>query len=326
MSLYKRGSTWWIDIAHRGERIRQTTDTADRQEAQRVHDELKAELWQQKRSGARLSDALKLWLTTHPRSEREKSAIRVFLRAYPDRPVSDITQDSINQAMADYGPANANRTLTIVKAALNLLRDSGEIASTPSIRKRKEPKGRIRYLTPEEWEKLDAQLPAHIQAPARFALSTGLRQANVLGLQWRDVDLKRRICWIHPDEAKAGQAISVPLNADAISAIKSQLGKHAEWVFTYAGRRIGSPKKAWGSAIERAGITDFTWHDLRHTGASWHVMNGTPLAVLKELGGWSSMEMVMRYAHLAPTHVAQWAGNSRPQSTSQRKTAHRKKP
>src|SRR5574340_587604 len=67
----------------------------------------------------------------------------------------------------------------------------------------------------------------------------------------------------------------------------------------------------WRMALERAGLDDFIWHDLRHTWASWHVQNGTPLAVLKELGGWASMEMVMRYAHLAPSHLSAWAGNVR---------------
>jgi integrase len=49
------------------------------------------------------------------------------------------------------------------------------------------------------------------------------------------------------------------------------------------------------------------WHDLRHTWASWHVQAGTPLAVLKELGGWASLDMVLRYAHLAPGHLADHA-------------------
>jgi Site-specific recombinase XerD len=62
-------------------------------------------------------------------------------------------------------------------------------------------------------------------------------------------------------------------------------------------------------ALERAGIDNFTWHGLRHTWASWHVQNGTPLNVLQELGGWSSYDMVLRYAHLAPDHLSEFASN-----------------
>jgi len=55
--------------------------------------------------------------------------------------------------------------------------------------------------------------------------------------------------------------------------------------------------------------TDFRWHDLRHTWASWHVQAGTPLHVLQELGGWASPEMVQRYAHLSAAHLEDYANN-----------------
>ncbi|MFT5220953.1 MAG: integrase [Planctomycetota bacterium] len=77
---------------------------------------------------------------------------------------------------------------------------------------------------------------------------------------------------------------------------------------------VGNPlakanTKAWRHALVRAGIENFRWHDLRHTWASWHAQNGTPLHILQELGGWSDIRMVQRYAHLAPEHLASYAGN-----------------
>jgi integrase len=65
---------------------------------------------------------------------------------------------------------------------------------------------------------------------------------------------------------------------------------------------------AWDKAKRRAGIEDFRFHDLRHTWASWHVQSGTSLPELMELGGWSSYEMVLRYAHLAPERLSFVAG------------------
>ena len=62
-------------------------------------------------------------------------------------------------------------------------------------------------------------------------------------------------------------------------------------------------RSGWAAGCKRAGIEDFRWHDLRHTRASWHVQLGTPLYVLKELGGWETIEIVKRYAHLAPDHL-----------------------
>ena len=60
----------------------------------------------------------------------------------------------------------------------------------------------------------------------------------------------------------------------------------------------------------RSGIENFRWHDLRHTWSSWHVQDGTPLHVLQELGGWETPAMVRRYAHLAVTHLAPYAGKA----------------
>ncbi|WP_252389349.1 site-specific integrase, partial [Escherichia coli] len=64
---------------------------------------------------------------------------------------------------------------------------------------------------------------------------------------------------------------------------------------------------SWLSACRRAGIEDFRFHDLRHTWASWLIQSGVPLSVLQEMGGWESIEMVRRYAHLAPNHLTEHA-------------------
>lgn len=90
--------------------------------------------------------------------------------------------------------------------------------------------------------------------------------------------------------------------------IRDQIGKHDAHVFTYQGNPIRQLNtRAWRKALKKAGIEDFRWHDLRHTWASWHVQQGTPLAVLQELGGWESSEMVRRYAHLGNQHTAVYA-------------------
>jgi integrase len=90
--------------------------------------------------------------------------------------------------------------------------------------------------------------------------------------------------------------------------IRKQIGRHATHVFSFKGKPIRQVStKAWYQALRRAGIDDFRWHDLRHTWASWHVQNGTPLHALQELGGWESAEMVRRYAHLNAEHLAPYA-------------------
>jgi hypothetical protein len=127
-------------------------------------------------------------------------------------------------------------------------------------------------------------------------------------LEWSQVDLYRRCAWIHADQAKARKAIPVPLNAEAVLVLRQQEGKHSSRVFSYQGKPVTKANNhAWRKALARAGIENFQWHDLRHTWASWHVQQGTPLHVLQELGGWSDYEMVRRYAHLSVEHLAEYA-------------------
>jgi integrase len=135
---------------------------------------------------------------------------------------------------------------------------------------------------------------------ARFTLATGLRQRNVSYLRWDQVDTSRRVAWIHADQSKSRKAIAVPLNSDALEVLKKRRGDGGDYVFTFQGKPVDrTSTKAWAAAKKRAGIDDFRWHDLRHTWASWHVQSGTSLQELQELGGWSTVDMVLRYAHLA---------------------------
>ena len=141
-----------------------------------------------------------------------------------------------------------------------------------------------------------------------FALATGLRQSNVAKLEWSQVDLARRTAWIPGEKAKGKEDIHVSLSQMCVELLQRQLGKHEKAVFTYAGRPLGQVNtRGWRSALKRAGIENFRWHDLRHTWASWLVQNGTPLYDLQEMGGWKSAEMVRRYAHLAPAQMAKHA-------------------
>lgn len=83
-------------------------------------------------------------------------------------------------------------------------------------------------------------------------------------------------------------------------------------MFPWRGKPVSEIKSAWKTAVTKSGIPHVRWHDMRHTWASWHVMSGTPIEVLQKLGGWADLKMVLRYAHLAPDHLASYANNSKP--------------
>ncbi|WP_241674506.1 tyrosine-type recombinase/integrase [Candidatus Methylobacter oryzae] len=209
--------------------------------------------------------------------------------------------------------ATVNRVMSIIRAILNRAKNEWEwIDNVPNVRMLPEPNSRVRWLTAEEAQKLLAELPSHLEAMARFALATGLREANVTGLMWSQIDRGRECAWIHPEQAKAGKAIAVSLNREALEVLDKQRGQHSQYVFSYKGEPVKKAGgKAWRNALSRAGIADFTWHDLRHTWASWHVMNGTPLNVLKELGAWADYDTVLKYAHLSSDRLKRHAGNSK---------------
>jgi len=202
-------------------------------------------------------------------------------------------------------PATINRALEIVRRILNLAyQDWGWLQRVPRIRMLSEPKRRIRFLTREEADRLLANLPAHLRPVVRFALATGCRMSEILRLEWPRVDFGRRVAWLDPGTTKNGEGRGIPLNNEAVLALRSVAGEHEKWCFTYQGRPMTAVGSAWERSLRRAGIEKFRFHDLRHTWASWHVMNGTSLQELMELGGWKSFEMVLRYAHLAPEHLA----------------------
>ena len=222
--------------------------------------------------------------------------------------------DEINRELVDHigavkkheaSASTANRYLALLRAILRKARDEWEwLESIPRVRLYPEPRKRVRWITQAQAVKLIAELPPHLADMAAFTLATGLRQSNVSYLRWDQVDLERGTAWIHADQSKSRRAIAVPLNQDALDILAQRDGQHPVYVFTYQDAPVArTTTKAWKRALERVGIEDFRWHDLRHTWASWHVQQGTSLQELMELGGWSSFEMVLRYAHLASEHL-----------------------
>ncbi|HEX9586081.1 MAG TPA: site-specific integrase [Gammaproteobacteria bacterium] len=323
MSLYKRKDSpnYWIKLCVNGRRLQRSAGTSDRQKAKEYHDKLKAQLWDESRLGIKpehtWNEAVFRWLkeTGHKAShEEDKWQLRWLDRFLGGVMLTAISRDLITvitEARRADGVSNArvNRMLEIIRAILRRARDEWEwIDRAPKVPMLPEPKRRIRWLTRTEADALIRELPDHLVAMVRFSLETGLRQRNVTHLEWSQVDLVRRRAWIHPDQAKARKAIAVPLSPAAVTVLRGQLGKDLVYVFPYRGKAIEQPNNwAWRKALKRAGISDFRWHDLRHTWASWHVQSGTPLHVLQELGGWSSAEMVRRYAHLSSEHLAEYA-------------------
>lgn len=320
MSLFKRSDSpnWWIKLTPRsGPPIQRSTGTTDKVAAQEYHDKLKASLWEQERLGVKPShswrEAVVRWLeeTSEKATHKEDKKKLVWLHAYlGDLMLDDITQDVIERVrsarLKDVSKTTVNRYLELVRAILIRARDEWEWTERATkVRLFKVTNTRERSLTQEQAKRLLAELPEHQRELALFALATGLRQGNVLGLEWGQVNLELRHAWVKGTESKNRRPISVPLNDTALACITRQIGKHPTRVFSYKGKPINWVNtKAWKAALQRAGIEDFRWHDLRHTWATWQRQAGTPTHELQRLGGWRTGTMVERYAHLAPDHLS----------------------
>lgn len=335
MSLYHPPGSeiWWIDIRHNGQRVRKTTGTTEKAAAQELYDRVKAELWRVAKLGETPSytwdDAVKRWLVEHQHKKSlsdDKDRLLWASKYLTGKPIVEITLDTIEdlikhrqkdpayttgkkkKALSD---STINRYMSAISAILHSAVAWGWITTTPKIRKLKEAKKRVRYLTKTETCRLITELPMHLAEMACFTLATGLRENNVIELEWSQVDLNRKIAWAYGDQTKNEKPLPIPLSAEAIAVLTQRKGQHPRFVFTYDGHPVTKcSNHAWNKAKTRAGIVDFRWHDLRHTWASWHIMAGTPIHVLKELGGWKSFEMLEKYAHLSAEHLAGFAQNA----------------
>lgn len=330
MSLYKREGSphWWARFTHNGRRIQQSTGTADRLAAQQYHDKLKASLWEQDRLGVKprrtWNEAVVRYLhetkhkATHAEDIRKLRWLDGYLR---NASLDSINRDKLNEIgeakSREASPATANRYLALARAILRKAAHEWEwMDRAPKVRMFKEQSHRVRWLTPEQAETLLRALPEHLADMVVFSLNTGLRQRNVTALEWSQINMQRKEAWIHADQAKARKAIPVPLNDTAVAVLRRQIGKHVTRVFTYRGNPVRWVNNtAWKATLERIGLQDFRWHDLRHTWASWHVQAGTGLHDLQQMGGWESSEMVKRYAHQSSERLASAAANIVPIAT-----------
>jgi integrase len=333
--LYKRPGTpfWWVRFRIRGREVRRSTGTQDRARAEQYEKKLRDDAWGQTRLGEvsrTWNEATTRWLAERKAKrslQRDIDAFAVANEYFNGLPLREITKERLNKLrqVLEEGraPSTVVRMLAPIRALLRAAAADWEwLKEAPSIKMPKLERTEPRFISRQEFERLWRELPPHQQALARFSLETGQRFSAVAKLQWAAVDLKRKHAFVATCSSKSKKPVPMPLNMDAMTVLRSQVGKHETYVFTdHKGRApIGSIKTAWGKATKRARLMGLKWHELRHTWASWHTMNGTPPIILKELGGWASLAMVERYSHLAVGHLAQWA-----QSGTKKGSEHKKK-
>jgi integrase len=208
-------------------------------------------------------------------------------------------------------PATINRYFSALNHVINTaIKEWGWLHTNPieKITLPKEPRGRIRYLTDQEREALLAACRMEDRKPLYtivvFAISTGARKSEILSLKSKDVDFKRQCAVVY--ETKNHEPRTLYLSDYLCALLKEmpQRRRKSPLVFASANGNPINIEAQWRKARKRAGITDFRFHDLRHTAASYLAMNGASTSEIGEVLGHKSYDMVKRYSHLSTTHVA----------------------
>ena len=215
-------------------------------------------------------------------------------------------------------PATVVRYMAALSVAYTqAVNEWGWIDASPmqKVKKPTESRGRVRFLSDEERARLlkackESSNP-YLYTVVVLALSTGMRQGEIMGLTWDVVDLQKGRAILH--ETKNGERRAVALAGHALELLKD-LGKvrRIDNKFLFPSKEIApqKPQKPidlrtpWEVALKKAEISDFKFHDLRHSAASYLAMNGASLAEIAEVLGHKTLQMVKRYAHLSEGHTA----------------------
>ena len=304
--------------APQGIRVRQSAGTTDSRLAREAAAALEAQMLRDAWHGPRaapvaartLAEAIGSYLDHESRAPGTQALLKRILEHYGDAALSGIDQESVDRARAALfqpgaAPGTVKRNLIVPLRAVLIHANRRGWCEVPRFDAPAEAKGRTLFMIPYQVESLIAAAPTHLAPLLRFLVCTGCRMGEALALQWSEVDLiaGRVILW--EGETKSGgrrvidlppAALSVPLPGRAGHVFLTHRGQPYRDSSVYGGQT----KTAWAKTIAAAELPGFTPHHLRHTWASWHYAVYRDLLRLKEDGGWSSVALVERYAHIVP--------------------------
>ena len=220
--------------------------------------------------------------------------------------IEQFQSDQLNQGKK---PATANRLLATLKHCIHK-GCQWEMVTEETLKRVRQVKflpennKRLRYLSKDECRALLDNCNGHLKPIVTFALNTGCRRGEILSLRWGNVDLKHG--FIRLDKTKNGERRDIPIN-NTLRAALHGLTRRLDVSYVFHDPAAGKPyqdvKRSFHTACRKAGITDFHFHDLRHTFASHLVMAGVDITTVSKLLGHKSLTMTLRYAHLAPNHL-----------------------
>jgi len=317
MRIYQRGKIWYIDYIFQGERFRKRIGQS-RKIAELTLKDIEVKIAKKEHLGIQETRKMPFetfseeYLKFAKTNKSEKSytlnitntkALNLYFKS---KHLSEIKPQDIEAYKAErlktVKPASVNRDLACLRHMLNKAIQWGYLASSPmkGIKLLKEPPGRLRFLSIEEADRLLNNIPEGTKAIVIFALNTGLRKSEILNIQWKDTDLKNRLVVV--EKSKTNERRIVPMNDIVYNLlVKLSQGRKADIIFSNDIKV--NMRKSFEAGLKKAQITDFRFHDLRHTFASHLVMAGASLKVIQQFLGHKDIKMTMRYSHLSQEHL-----------------------
>lgn len=245
--------------------------------------------------------------------------INQLLPVFGSRPADSIKKNEIviwlaEQAVErDWAASSRNRWQATFSLVFRVGIDNERIERNPAsrIRRKTEGNGRVRFLADDEEARLRKSIADRFPEflpHLLLSIHTGMRMSEQYGLHWNQIDFERR--QLHLPKTKNGDSRTIPLNAISLGALTDLKGsskpKGTDPVFpsVRSGDSLQGSRGWFPTALEEAKIDGYSWHCNRHTFASRLVMAGVDLRTVAELLGHRTLQMVMRYSHLAPEHQA----------------------
>ena len=242
-----------------------------------------------------------------PTTYERLGSILVGLQTHLPERLKDISRATvaslISARAASVSPGTVQKEISVLKHALRMAVEWELIHSNPAegAKLPRLPEGRTRYLSPTELKSVLEAAPDWMRAPIALAAFTGMRRGELLGLRWQDVDLPGRRVYLH--ETKNGSLRVVALNDLAAGVIDSLPRRRPSDVILAEvdGSRLSVYTKRLFASLKIEGAS---FHSLRHTAASWLVMQGADLYAVGQVLGHRTPRMTQRYAHLSPQYMA----------------------
>lgn len=315
MSLFRRPRSpfWYTEIQVGGRRVVRSTGTDDKREARayerRLRAQLEAEAGKPQRRELTLDQACgRYWLEKGHTLADADGERRHLRRIAGSVPVSFELSDVSNETVASLvrllesdgaGPAGVNRCLACFRQVLRrAARLWGQQVQQIHWQDhfRREPKGRTRWLTKDEAIRLLDACPEPLRLSVEWSLLTGTRRAETFRIEWSDVDFDRGQVKIR--KGKTGSRIIWLTDDSRALLLRCPRRNSTDLVFDKTNLR-----KLWAAALAASGVDDFTFHDLRHTHATWLRQGGAPLEIVQRSLGHASITTTQRYAHVDDREV-----------------------